>query len=180
MLKPQDALVACKLLVVGPEWTYDRLSAALALSRAEAHACVRRLDEAGALRAPAGGGARLRRREILEVLLAVPRIFCGRLDGRSGRGVLTSTRAPVISGLFEIDSSGEPVVWDSPYPETAGELGLCPGRLLRPLYPTAPRAVRGDQDLWRLLALLDVLRVGEPGEKKRAASLLRDCVLGER
>lgn len=178
-LKPQDVLAACKLLTIGPEWTYDRLAASLALSRAEAHGCVRRLDEAGALRAPPGGGARLRPREVLDLLLAAPKIFYASFRGE-GPGTPTSVRAPVLSGMFDLSGDPERVVWDSPHPALPGEVGLERGRLLAPLYPTVPRAVRGDDGLWRLLALVDVLRVGEPPHRRRAASLLRDLVLGGR
>lgn len=177
-IKSQDVLVACKLLTIGPEWTYDRLSSSVAVSPSEAHACVRRLDDAGVLRAPAGGGARLRKKEILDLLLAAPKIFYA-WPGAEGRGTPTSVWAPPLAGQFDLSESGETVVWASRYPELPGEAGLVTGLVISPLYPTVSRAVRGDRDLWRLLALVDVLRVGEPGQKRRAATLLRALVLGE-
>ena len=178
MVKPQDVVVACKLLVAGPEWTYARLSASVALSAAETHASVRRLGEAGVARVPPGGGARVRRREALELLLAAPKIYCGEVGAGTGAGTPTSLWADPLRGEFEVDPSDEPVVWASPYPELV-EPGQVRGRLLEPLYPTVPRAIRGDRDLWRLLALLDVLRVGEPEHARRAAALLRKRVLEE-
>ncbi|KRI01246.1 hypothetical protein [Curvibacter sp. PAE-UM] len=49
-LKPQDFLVALKLVALGAQrWTYARLAHELGLSASEAHACVRRGLQAGLL-----------------------------------------------------------------------------------------------------------------------------------
>lgn len=49
-LKPQDFLVALKLVALGDQrWTYARLAQELGLSASEAHACVKRGLQAGLL-----------------------------------------------------------------------------------------------------------------------------------
>jgi DNA-directed RNA polymerase specialized sigma24 family protein len=49
-LKPQDFLVALKLVAWGEQrWTYARLAQELGISVSEAHACIKRGLQAGAV-----------------------------------------------------------------------------------------------------------------------------------
>ena len=53
------------------------------------------------------------------------------------------------------------------------------GESLLPLYPTVPRAIQHDPDLYRLLAFIDVVRVGDSKDRRLATDLLERLILGD-
>jgi hypothetical protein len=177
-VRPQDVLVASKLLSIGPDWTYARLAGSLALSQSEAHAAVNRCVAAGVLAAGGSTAPRVLRRPLLELLLAAPKIFVAE-RGPAGRGVSTSVWSPALRGLFDEPSNDRRLVWPTSCAPLVGEVGLEDGLLVSPLYSTAARACRQDQDLYAILSLVDVLRLEKEAERRRAATLLRERVLGQ-
>lgn len=178
-IRPQDVLVACKLLTLGLEWTYDGLAGGLYLSRSEAHASVCRCQSAGIV---VGGGRcstpRVRRRKLLDLLLAVPQVFVADL-GPVGDGLPTAESAGVLDGRFE-PTGRIRLAWPTTLPNVRLSELLVEGQLVSPLYPTATLACAADDRLYEILALVDVLRVGSPSSSRRARSLLRAAVSGSR
>ena len=71
------------------------------------------------------------------------------------RGVPTFVSAPPLNDI--ISSGSESFVWPDPQ-------GQSRGQAIEPLYPSVPRAVQNDDVLYRLLALIDTLRVGRTRE----------------
>jgi hypothetical protein len=168
-LKPQDVLVACRLFSLADprrDWSYSSLSEAVKISAGEAHRSVERLRRALVL-LPSGEVSRRHLRDLLGV--ACPRVYYSTRGGIE-RGTPTSVHAPVLRGKFDVAANALPVVWPG--------RGDVRGESLLPIYPTAPDAAAGDEVLYELLALADVLRVGTPADVSRATACLDERILG--
>ena len=172
MLKPQDILVACKLFTLGDaEWPMRRLAGSLSISLGEIHAAVERGRAAGVLGLPRGK-LNVAKRKLFELAtVAVPQVYYA-IRGSVEIGVPAAMHAEPLKGVFPQDGRPVPLVWPSP-------AGTARGESLLPLYPTAPRAVQHDPDLHRLLALIDVVRVGDAKDRRLATDLLERLILGD-
>ncbi len=155
-MKPQDILVALKLLHSDPAQTYEELGKSLAMSPSESHAAIRRLIES---RLVEPDSRRVIRQSLLRFLIhGVPFAFPAILR-ETTRGVPTAWGAPCLRG--HIVSNDPPPVW--PHPE-----GAVRGQALKPLYPSAVAAAAIDARLYDLLALVDAVRIGRARERKIA------------
>lgn len=177
MLRPQDVLVACKLLVLGRDsWSYSRLGGSLSLAPSEVHAAVRRCQVSGLLSA---GKLTVDKRRLLDACtVGVPTIYYA-VRGAVAMGIPTATHAACLEGLFpEREAGAICKVW----PCEGGPDGVA-GESLLPLYPTVPRAVRHDERLHEILALVDVVRVSDLTDRrgredhKIACDLLKKAIL---
>lgn len=173
MLRPQDVLLACKLFSLGDsEWIYARLAGSISISPSEAHAAVERCRAAGVLGTPRGKLTIARRKFFELCTVVVPQVFYA-VRGPVESGVPTSIYAKPLEGVFQPDPRRVvPLIW--PY-----ESGSTKGESLLPIYPTVPRAVQHDEMLHKLLALIDVVRVGEAKERRMAIDLLDKLILGD-
>lgn len=170
MLRPQDILVACKLLTLeGQEWTFSRLAGALAISTGEIHNGVERSRCSGLITMPRKT-LTVSKKKLFDLLtVAAPQIFYA-VRGPLCLGVPTSVYAPCLTSRFPHEILGSvPLVW--PYPTGTGT-GLVRGESLLALYPTVPRAIAHDPALYELLALVDVLRTTESRERRLAIEFL--------
>lgn len=79
--------------------------------------------------------------------------------GRMMRGVPTAVSASPIKE--HIAQGNDIYVW--PYKK-----GTMRGQSVNPLYPTVPEAVTNDEELYRLLAIVDTLRMGRTREREIA------------
>lgn len=171
MLKPQEVLVACKLLVVGrTDWTFTSLAASLGMSSSEVHASVRRA-QVGGLLASSSVKPQVVRPQLLSLVTSSARNVFFAERGAVAGGVPTSTSAPCLATLFPSPRKIA-LVWPC---EACG--APTRGESLRPLYPSVPEACLGDPRLYYLLALVDVVRAGEPADQRLAAECLRRAVL---
>lgn len=152
--KPQDVVVALKLTLGAIELSYAELGRDLGMSASEVHAAVRRLVEARLLD-PETKQVRL---EAFRNFLVhgVPYAFPVQPKAVT-RGLPTAWAAPAMAGKFEATDQIAPV-W--PDPE-----GKVQGAAIRPLYASVPGAARRDPKLYRLLALVDALRIGRARER---------------
>jgi len=157
-LRPSDVAVAIRLAQV-PGALYEDLSRGLRLGLAEVHRGVRRLERAGLL---LPGERRVNRQALLEFLVHGVRYAFPPVRGPETRGIPTAAAAPALSGKLP---RGTSVVW----PSTEGRAR---GESLVPLYDAAPRAALQDGNLYRALALVDALRVGQLRERRLAQELL--------
>ncbi|WP_423601291.1 hypothetical protein [Roseateles sp. MS654] len=164
-LKPQDLLVMLKAAAHPPQrWTYAALAEALSLSASEAHASVKRSVASGLAVAPPRGDWSPIRPNLLEFLVHGVRYVWPATAGPVKRGVPTAFGAePLASQLTA--GPGDAPVW--PHPG-----GRVKGPSISPLYRTAPQAALMDPALYRLLSLLDALRIGRARERALAAELL--------
>lgn len=81
------------------------------------------------------------------------------------RGIATSLGAPVLEGLLM--SAGELVpVW-------ADAKGDTKGQAVEPLFASVTYAIRRDDELYALLALVDAIRLGQPRERNLAIKMIR-------
>lgn len=177
MLKPQDALVACKVSCLGDEhWSYRLLAGSLYLSLSETHDSVRRCLDAGLLARDRRDRGKIRpvRRRLYDLCAVALPTFCYPVRGPVVQGVPTSVHASCLAGLFPPAVASPLVVWPC-------EVGGVPvrGESLLPFYPTVPWAARRDSRLHELLALVDVVRVGSPAERRSAAEMLKDTIVGD-
>jgi DNA-binding Lrp family transcriptional regulator len=172
MLRPQEVLVSCKLLVVGrADWTFASLAESLGMSPSEVHASVGRARAAGLL-SPTTSKPRIVRSQLLSLVgTSVHDVFFAR-RGAVVAGMPTATSAPCLQGMFP----GPPRVVAQVWPCATLKKPVS-GESLAPLYPSVPEACRRDGRLYRLMALVDVVRVGEPAEQRVAVDLLRKAIL---
>jgi DNA-binding Lrp family transcriptional regulator len=160
-IRPQDIVVALKLCLEAERPSYAELALKLRMSASEVHAAVRRLVEARLLDPQTHS---VRRKALQEFLVhGVPYAFPAR-SGEVTRGVPTAWAAPALLDKFAITEQLAPV-----WPDPDGDLQ---GVLVRPLYPSVPRAVQNDSALHDLLALVDALRLGRARERAIAAQEL--------
>lgn len=120
---------------------------------------MRRLEGAGLVVA---GERRVNRQALLEFLVHGVRYVFPAVLGAEGPGIPTAVTAPGLEGKF---TAAPAVVW----PDVEGATR---GRSLVPLYGRAPKAALADGYLYRVLALVDVLRLGELRERRVAQGLL--------
>jgi len=165
ILKPQDVLVALKLVVIGDkDWTYNKLALDLSMSSSEVHAAIKR--------ALAAGLALKREKRVLPNVRNLEEFLCHGIRyvfivERSAmtRGMLTAHAAPPLDEVFMDD--GEPLpVW--PDPE-----GVVRGLGFSPLHKAAPAAAKSDVQLYELLVLVDAIRAGRARERGYAVKELK-------
>ncbi len=155
--KPQDIVVALKLVLGAVDLNYAELGKNLGISASEVHAAVRRLTEARLLD-PETKQVRL---EAFRNFLVhgVPYAFPVSPKAIT-RGMPTAWAAPAMSD--KISSSDQmPPVWPDPD-------GKVQGAAVQPLYASVPGAARRDPELYHLLALVDALRIGRARERALA------------
>ena len=89
--------------------------------------------------------------------------------GKIMRGIPTSFAAPIMAG--KLMSAGDVInVWPDP-------TGKEKGQSIQPLFKSVPRAVKQDPELYKLLALVDAIRLGNARESKIAIELLEESLL---
>lgn len=164
-LKAHDIALALKLAGAPREWNGVELAKAIRLSASEVSHGLRRLAFS---RLYNPRDKRVMRRPLLEFLVhGLPYVFPAHL-GIPGVGMPTAfSAAPIAGRLFAGD---EAAVW-------ASAKGSTRGRIVEPLYPSAPEAAALDAELYRDLALVDALRVGNARERGLAARALRKRML---
>lgn len=163
-LKPQDVVVALKLVVLrGERLTYEELGKCLKLSQFEAHAAVKRLVAAKLATEIEG-----KVRPIMATLkhfiyYGAPYAFPA-VRGEITIGLPTAHGAsPLNEKVLFADEN--PPVWPSIECTTRGIT-------LLPLYEKAPLAALEDKALYEMLSLFDALRIGAARERQLAMDLL--------
>jgi predicted nucleotidyltransferase len=171
VLKPQDLAIAFKLAANKGRWLpYAELSAAMYLSRFEAHAAVQRLI-AARLFVEFEGTPRpvmplLRQFVVYGAQYAYPAVH-----GEMTIGFPTAHGVAPLKDLLV--PTNEPVpVW--PHPK-----GKARGMALLPLYEKLPLAALEDQNLYELLAMFDALRAGRARERELAIRFFNERLAGE-
>ena len=176
-LKSQDVLVACKLFALGEvPWTYASLGEALEISQGEVFHSLKRCRSAQ-LVVPSRSTEIVSKKHFHDLLVfAAPRIFYA-VRGGLDVGWPTATHLPSLMPEFEGLRPGSlkdvlPTVWPDPKGPVRGET-------LLPLYPSVPEATRKDVVLHELLALVDVIRLGDIKYRKRAIEILEKRIFGK-
>lgn len=168
----QDVVVALKLLQ-SPQWPgFARLSEALGMSLSQVHRSIARLSES---RLFVESEQALQRANLAKFIIhGLPFAFPARL-GEIIRGVPTAWACPELKG-----TSLSSLVFDDLVPVWPHSDGKIKGRGIEPLHPGVPIAVRTDKELYALLALIDVLRVGRAREREFAEAELQRKIVHAR
>jgi DNA-binding MarR family transcriptional regulator len=109
----------------------------------------------------------LQRSAISDLLCYGIRLMFGPERLGVGRGVPTGWSCPYIKSAMNPPEM--PLVWAMPGGDVRGEL-------LEPIYTQAPQAAQRDDELYALLALIDVLRTGKPRELAHAKEALANKI----
>lgn len=158
-LNPLDLVVTIRLL--RPARGLAELATELDVSVSQVHAAIKRAQFAGLLRPGTRDANRHALAEFLEhgVRYAFP---CR--PGADADGVPTAHSAqPLADDIVSPDA----YVW--PAPKAAGRVR---GAAITPLYGNAARLLETSPDTYRLLTLVDALRVGRARERKLALQYL--------
>jgi hypothetical protein len=161
LLRPQDILILLKLLPWGQNWTYDQIAHELGLSSSVVHRSIERSAVAG-LYSPER--REFNRAGLTEFIVHGLRYAFPADWGGEARGMPTAWAAPPLAQKLSF-SGKNPPVWPDPQ-------GSAFGIALTPLDPRVPDAVRRDEPLGELLALVDAIRIGGARERGLAAKEL--------
>jgi hypothetical protein len=160
-LKPQDVLVALKLVAIGDEeWSFTRLAKSLGISLGASHNALGHLMQAGLVYEKEEAAIVDRQRFLDYLLHGLPCQYYP-VRGATVRGVPTGASAPPLVNLFPPADSDVPTVWPLAN-------GRAQGVSLEPIYKTAPKAAAEDASLYELLTLVDAVRVGQAEQRDRA------------
>lgn len=141
------------------------LSSATGISKSEISNALGRCYASGLAKPQRQGSGPVVNRRALEEFLShgVRFVFPAQTLGLA-RGIPTGLTAPIFEGILRNAGEHSPV-WPDPRGDT---LGLA----VEPLYKTVTTAIRDDETLYKLLAIVDSIRLGQPRERKLAIAQL--------
>lgn len=165
-MRPQDVIILIKLALSNREWSAKELGQSLGLSKSEICNSLERSMQAGLI----DDSKRLvKRRRLVELLqYGFGYVFPANLTS-STRGIPTALS---VKPLVDKIMSDESFVWPN-------EEGDMVGIGILPLCRTVPQAVKHDEKLHVVLALVDILRLegSRVRERNLAKELLEDVLL---
>lgn len=160
---PFDVAVCLRLL--RPAATIADIAVDLAAAPSQVHGAIKRLDAAGLLRLDQRA---TNARALHEFLLGGVRYAFPVQRGAISAGVPTAYSAPPLSE--RVDAT-DVVVWPA-----AKLSGTVRGFSIVPLYPGAPLVCDRDPETYRLLCLVDALRLGDPKLRAPARDALESLL----
>jgi predicted transcriptional regulator len=164
-MRPQDVVLLLKILIISEkEWNYRYLASQLFMSISEISESLNRSHVAGLVDI---SKKKIHRQSLMEFVQYGLRYVFPQVPGTMVTGVTTAHSHPFYRELF----AGETVyVW--PF-DNGDERGLA----IQPLYKTAPEAAQHDALFYKLLAGIDILRVGRAREVTVALDELKKVIL---
>ncbi len=164
-MRPQDIVVLLKIIALnGRTWQNKDLANELYISGSEISKSLARSEFAGLIGHDKRKVFRLSLMEFIQYGLHY--VFPARAGGMSN-GILTGHSHPVVAEKFHPELK---YVWPD---ASSYDRGLS----IQPLYPTVVKAVKEDTTLYKLLAMIDVIRVGRVREMKFAIEELKKHIL---
>ena len=161
MMKPQDIVILLKLVAVkGQPWQYRDLSADLFIPLSEISASLKRSEKAGLFNK---GIRKVNRLALMEFLEHGFKYVFPTSPGEMVTGIGTAHSHPFFRKFFKAEMQ---YAW----PDQDGDIR---GLMIEPLHPNVPRAAKKDELLYKLLASVDIIRVGRVREIKLAFEELR-------
>jgi hypothetical protein len=163
ILKPQDVVILLKLISLKSQaWTYAELAKALFMSVSEVHGGLKRAANAKLIHLNTAHPLykKPNRKALLEFLVHGVKYAYPSEFGRITRGIPTAYAAPPLQQLI-VQNEEYPPVWFDAESDIQGYEVL-------PLYKSVPPAAKLDEELYKLLALLDAIRIGRAREKQLA------------
>ena len=163
-MRPQDIVILCKIICNGDNhWQNKDLAKALHISPSEISESLNRSMLAGMIN---DEKKKVLRQSFLEFILHGFHYVFPALPGSMTNGIYTAQSHPWMSKQFRAEMK---YVWPHPRGEVRG-------LAIEPLYPAVVYAVENDDQLYKMLALMDVLRVGRARELKVAVSELEKMI----
>ncbi len=161
-MRPQDIVILLKILCYhSRKWYHKDLANDLSLSTAEISNSLQRCALSGLLDIDK---KKVRVQSLLEFLMYGIQYVFPQRPGNISRGIPTAHSHPFMKALFNSDQI---YVWPD---AKSDDKGLS----VQPLYPAVVSAVKKDEQLYLLLALVDVLRMGKTREKEAAIIKLKE------
>ncbi len=159
--RPFDIVVALRLLQ--PPATLVVLAHEVAASPSQVHAALRRLDYAGLLKPETRA---TNPRALLDFLIGGVRYAFPAQRGLLRDGIPTAYSAPPLSATVD---ALDALVWPAP-----GHPLAVRGFSVVPLFRRAPLLVERSPETYRLLTLVDALRLGDPRLRSHARAALEE------
>ncbi len=164
-MRPQYIVVLLKIIAIGDkQWQNKDLAQSLYISSSEVSEALNRNQLAGLMDFDK---KKVYRQGLFEFLEFGLHYVFPQNPGTMVNGIPTAHSHPFMKASFE---SALMYVW----PDFAGEQR---GLAVEPLYPNQIKAVKEDDKLYKLLALIDVIRVGKARELELAITELRKILL---
>lgn len=160
-MRPQDIPILLKIIAKGQgQWQNKDLSYELSLSSSEISESLNRSLIAGLINSEK---KKVHRQSLLEFIEHGLRYTFPASPGSILNGFPTAHSHPFFQQYFDTSSI---YVW----PDVEGEER---GQFIEPLFKNAVNASQTDENLYKMLALTDVFRVGKPREIKVARDELK-------
>lgn len=161
--KPFDIVVAVRLL--RSAGTLATIAGDLAAAPSQIHAALRRLEAAGLLKSEQRA---TNPRALLEFLVGGVRYAFPAQRGPLATGVPSAYSAPPLQAVVD---AIDVVVWPAPRLD-----GAVRGFSIIPLYPRAPLLRDRDPITYRILTVVDALRLGDSRMRQHAKDALESLV----
>lgn len=163
-MRPQDLVILLKVITLGDTfWHAKDLAQSLYISPSEISESLERSHYAGLI---GHDKRRVNKLNLMDFLIHGMRYVFPAQPGILTRGIPTAHSHPYMKTLIH---SNQPYVWPSPD-------GKEMGQAIEPFYPNQIKAAMSDQHLYKLLALLDVIRVGRVREINFAENDLKKAI----
>jgi hypothetical protein len=164
-MRPQDIVILLKILTCDKkDWQYRDLASELSISVSEISESLNRSHIAGLIDE---SKRRVHRQSLLEFIQHGLHYVFPQVPGTLVTGIPTGHSHPFFKNLITAELE---YVW--PY-----DKGTTRGLSVAPLYSGATLAVGKDEQLYKWLACIDVIRVGRAREKKIAIKELENEIM---
>ncbi|GAA4339806.1 hypothetical protein [Flaviaesturariibacter amylovorans] len=166
-MRPQDIVILLKILILHREtWQFKDLAQQLLLSPAEISESLNRSHLAGLVDETK---RRVNRLNMVEFICYGLHYVFPQAPGALVNGIPTAHAHPHFETRIRAELK---YVW--PAPESKAR-----GLAIEPLYPSLPKAAAQDEELYLLLACIDMVRVGRQREVNMATDLIQKKILNE-
>jgi hypothetical protein len=168
-MKGQDILLLVSLHVMNKHGAEDQsvrqLASITGIGKSEVSNAIKRNENAGLLK------KHIRSKKLMVNIPAMLEFLLGGLKyvfpatpGALARGVATGFDCPLLKDIVLSDKAA-PYVW----PDGSGELM---GQSIEPLFASVPESAKQNEATYKILALIDALRIGNPREYSIAKEML--------
>ena len=163
-MRPHDVAILLKIIAINdPHWQLVGLSHSIKISMSEISESLNRSRLANLVDY---NKKTIHRQNLLEFLEHGVRYVFPQQPGSMVRGIPTAHSHPFMKNYFISDLN---YVW----PDSKGNVM---GLAIEPFYPRQVEAVIEDQEYYKLLALVDIVRVGKVREIKFAVKELKKII----
>ena len=166
-MRPQDVAILLKIVSLGQKtWQLSSLANSLRISISEISESLNRSQISGLIDY---NKKKVNKQNLFEFLVYGVKYVFPQEPGSMVRGIPTAHSHANMKNVFisEMD-----YVWPD-------NKGTSMGLMIEPFYPKQVEGVKEDELYYKLLALVDVIRVGKVREVKYAVTELRKIILNE-